>query len=214
MQMHTEASLMWACLWWVSWFGSFSSTIKLQLLIQRAPGAWHMFLHIFCFKVNKLFLAPWLEVKLGFFFPLIEELRCPKSTLSSSIGLLVSAAKSCQTLLQPHGLPGSSVLGIFQARILEKVAIPFSRGSFRPRDWTQDYCIAGRFFFFFSHLSHQGKTGLVWPKIWESWPRQSQCHCQCRTGGPGTRTTGAVQRGAPWDKLPTESTGASQVPSR
>ena len=139
---------MWACLWWVSWFGSFSSTIKLQLLIQRAPGAWHMFLHIFCFKVNKLFLAPWLEVKLGFFFPLIEELRCPKSTLSSSIGLLVSAAKSCQTLLQPHGLPGSSVLGIFQARILEKVAIPFSRGSFRPRDWTQDSCIAGSFFFF------------------------------------------------------------------
>ena len=33
-------------------------------------------------------------------------------------------------------LPGSSVQGIFQARILEWVAMPFSRGSFWPRDWT------------------------------------------------------------------------------
>ena len=34
-------------------------------------------------------------------------------------------------------LPGSSVHGIFQARILEWVAISFSRGSSQPRDWTQ-----------------------------------------------------------------------------
>ena len=33
--------------------------------------------------------------------------------------------------------PGSSVHGIFQARILECVAISFSRGSSRPRDWTR-----------------------------------------------------------------------------
>ena len=32
--------------------------------------------------------------------------------------------------------PGSSVHGIFQARILEWVAISFSRGSFQPRDQT------------------------------------------------------------------------------
>ena len=42
--------------------------------------------------------------------------------------------------------PGSSVLGIFQARILEWVAIPFSRGSSQPRHWTCICCIAGRFF--------------------------------------------------------------------
>ena len=35
---------------------------------------------------------------------------------------------------------------ILQARILEWVAFPFSRGSFRPRDWTQVSHIAGRFF--------------------------------------------------------------------
>ena len=43
-------------------------------------------------------------------------------------------------------LPGSSVHGILQARILEWVAIPFSRGSFQPRDQTQVSCIAARFF--------------------------------------------------------------------
>ena len=42
--------------------------------------------------------------------------------------------------------PGSSVPGILQARILEWVAIPFSRGSFWPRDQTQVSCIAGGFF--------------------------------------------------------------------
>ena len=42
--------------------------------------------------------------------------------------------------------PGSSVHGIFQARILEWVAIPFSRGSSQPRDQTQVSCMTGRFF--------------------------------------------------------------------
>ena len=42
-------------------------------------------------------------------------------------------------------LPGSSVHRILQARILEWVAISFSRGSSQPRYWTQISCIAGRF---------------------------------------------------------------------
>ena len=42
--------------------------------------------------------------------------------------------------------PGSSVHGILQARILESVAISFSRGFSRPRDQTQVSCISGRFF--------------------------------------------------------------------
>ena len=41
-------------------------------------------------------------------------------------------------------LPGFSVYGIFQARVLEWVAICFSRGYSWPRDWTQVSCIAGR----------------------------------------------------------------------
>ena len=43
-------------------------------------------------------------------------------------------------------LPCSSVHGISQARILEQVAIPLSRGSSQPKDQIQVSCIAGRFF--------------------------------------------------------------------
>ena len=37
--------------------------------------------------------------------------------------------------------PGSSIHGILQARILEWVVIPFSRGPSPPRDWTCIFCI-------------------------------------------------------------------------
>ena len=43
-------------------------------------------------------------------------------------------------------LPGFSLHGIFQARVLEWVAISFSRGSSRPKDWTQVSRIASRRF--------------------------------------------------------------------
>ena len=43
-------------------------------------------------------------------------------------------------------LPGSFVHEILQARILEWVAILFTRGSSQPREWTHIFCIAGRFF--------------------------------------------------------------------
>ena len=57
-------------------------------------------------------------------------------------------AQSCLTLCDPmnYSPPGSSLHGILQARILEWVAIPFSRESSRPRDQTQVSRIAGRFF--------------------------------------------------------------------
>ena len=45
---------------------------------------------------------------------------------------------SCFDFVWPYGctLPGSSVHGILQARILERVDMPSSRGSSQPRDWT------------------------------------------------------------------------------
>ena len=54
----------------------------------------------------------------------------------------------CLTLCDPRNCspPASSVHGILQARIQEWVAIPFSRGSSWPRDWTQISCTAGGFF--------------------------------------------------------------------
>ena len=57
-------------------------------------------------------------------------------------------AQSCLTLCDPMdcSLPGSSIHGIFQARILEWVAISFSRRSSWPRDWTHVSHIVGRRF--------------------------------------------------------------------
>ena len=54
---------------------------------------------------------------------------------SSSMKVLV--IQLCLTLCDPmhHSPPGSSVRGILQARILEWIAIPFSRRSSQPRDW-------------------------------------------------------------------------------
>ena len=63
-------------------------------------------------------------------------------------------------------------MGILQARILEWVAMPSSRGSSQPRDWTQASHIAGGVF---NWLSHQGILGWVaypfsressWPTNW------------------------------------------------
>ena len=56
--------------------------------------------------------------------------------------------QSCPTLCNPMdcSLPGSSTHGIFQARILEWVAISFSRRSSQPRDLTQVSCIVSRHF--------------------------------------------------------------------
>ena len=56
---------------------------------------------------------------------------------------MVKVAQLCLTLCNPRDY---TVHGILQARILESVAFPFSRGSSQPRDQTQDSRIAGGFF--------------------------------------------------------------------
>ena len=57
-------------------------------------------------------------------------------------------AQSCPTLCDPVdcNLLGFSDHGILQVRIPEWIAISFSRGSSRPRDWTQVSCIVNRHF--------------------------------------------------------------------
>ena len=64
------------------------------------------------------------------------------------IHVRVQSLQSCPTLCNPVDFspPGSSVHGILQARILEWVAMPSSRGSSRPRGPTRVSCIAGGFF--------------------------------------------------------------------
>ena len=60
----------------------------------------------------------------------------------------MKVAQACLTLCNAMdcSLPGSSIHGILQARILEWVAVPFSRVSSQLRDRTQVSLIAGGFF--------------------------------------------------------------------
>ena len=72
-------------------------------------------------------------------------------TLQIQIVVMVKwseVAQSCLTLCNPVdcSLPGSSIHGTLQARILQWVAISFSRGSSRPRDRTPVSRTAGRRF--------------------------------------------------------------------
>ena len=69
---------------------------------------------------------------------------------------------SCPNLCNPMdcSLPGSSVCGIFQARILEWVAMPSSRGSSWPRDRNQVSC-TGRWI-----LYHWANGGSPMPRTW------------------------------------------------
>ena len=66
--------------------------------------------------------------------------------MKSEVKMLVT--QSCPTLCGPMdcSLPGSSVHGILQARILEWVTIPFSRGSSQPKSQTWVSRVAGRLF--------------------------------------------------------------------
>ena len=81
--------------------------------------------------------------------------------------------QSCPALCNPMdcGPLGSSVHGIFQARILEWIAISFFRASSRPRERTWVSCIEGRLY----RLSHQGSPSRA-PATVNAWEK-SACSC-------------------------------------
>ena len=74
----------------------------------------------------------------------------------------MKVAQSYPTLCDPIDY---TVHRILQARILELVAFPFSRGSSQPRDQTQVFRIAGRFF-----TSWDKREAQVTGKIFLNWP--------------------------------------------
>ena len=95
------------------------------------------------------FLLPWLFLHFLAFIlksKIIFHLPCFKFNMK--VKSESEVAQSCPTLCDPMdgSLPGSSIHGVFQARILEWFAISFSRGSSQPRDRTQVSCTMGRLF--------------------------------------------------------------------
>ena len=107
-----------------------------------------------CFQICPSKMLLLLTFKYSVYYIVFLEIEV---SLTYTIGLVLSAqhndlmlymlytlvAQSCPTLFDPMDCsPLGS--GILQARILEWIAVPFSRGSSRPRDWTLIF-IAGRF---------------------------------------------------------------------
>ena len=91
------------------------------------------------------------------------------TTLCWVLKVKVLVAQLCPTLCHPQGdcSPlGSSVHVILQARILEWVAMPSSRGSSQPRDRTWVCCIAGRFLVVWT--TRQGESATVSLFTWKS----------------------------------------------
>ena len=85
-------------------------------------------------------------------------------------------AQLCLTFCNPLDcrLPSSSVHGILQARMLEWIAIPFSRASSWPRDGTQVSCITSKLFSVWGSTIEEIKTKCYWaPKSsWVKLPSQ------------------------------------------
>ena len=92
--------------------------------------------------------------------PLPWRLVLGDSCVRVRVCVCVFVTQLCPTLCKPMGqsLPGSSVYGILQARILEWMAIPFSRTSSQARDWTQFSHTAGRFFTVWATREVQGNS--------------------------------------------------------
>ena len=110
-----------SCLWCFFFFNDiyFSEEFR-EFVLQNIPLSYCVY----------LFLHDWSQVKLF------------------HMCVCVLVTELCPTLCDPMDCspPGSSVHGILQARILEWVAFPSSRGSSQSRDWTWVSSIAGRLF--------------------------------------------------------------------
>ena len=103
----------------------------------------YIFLYTFILTIRSASLIYFLWFQPGFW----RESNVSNTPLLY-VHMCVWVTQSSPTLCNPmhYSSPGSSAHGILQARILEWVAVPFSRGSSQPRDRTQVSHIAARFF--------------------------------------------------------------------
>ena len=112
-------------------------------------------------------------MKLKMLVPWIKSYDKPRQSIAVKVKVLVT--QSCPTLCNTMNCspPGFSVCEILQARILEWVTIPFSRGSSPPMDQTWVSCIAGRFFTVWTtggslKKNQKVETSLCWQRSIES----------------------------------------------
>ena len=93
--------------------------------------------------------------------------------------------------------PGSSVHGIFQARVLEWVPISFSRESSQPRDWTQVSCIVGRSFTIWA-TREVGGIFISISAPWKLWPGLVLGNCYEEGESVGRNTWSANTKEKAW----------------
>ena len=101
--------------------------------------------------------------------PLILESGLPSKASSATYLSTQSPSQSCSP-------PGSSVHGILQARILEWVAIPFSRGFSWPRDQTHISCLGRQILYHratweatYLVMQFRHSLPILWPSHWKWW---------------------------------------------
>ena len=114
---------------------------------KGCPSCIELLLHFI--KKNQLDIFVWACLWVLYSIPLIYTFIPLKyHTILIIVKVKMLVAQSCLSLCDPMNcsLSGSSVYAILQAKILEWIAIPFSRGSSLPKDQTLISCIADRFF--------------------------------------------------------------------
>ena len=118
---------------------------------------------------QKYFILLWMTCGLFSVLCCHKPHSCDHSCVYVCVCVCVLVAQLYPTLCDPLGynLPGSSVHGILQARILEWVAISFSRGSSQPRDQTRVSCITGIFFTSWTSREAQGMPNYFQNGFWK-----------------------------------------------
>ena len=134
----TQWTWVWASS--ASWWRTGNPSMLQSMGLQRVRHDWatelNYYVLVLCARTCRFVNLIWRDSKSG--------------ALNILIICCCLITQLCLTILGPHRLyPGSSVHEIFQARILEWVAIFFSRGSSQPKDWNYIptfLALAGGFF--------------------------------------------------------------------